>query len=111
MSAIELYCDGGGGVASTAYIGGTACLLMYGEHKKMFQSGWKDTTNNRMELQACIYGLGLIKTNKIPINIYSDSAYVVNPFIEGTYKKWVKNGWKISDGSDLKNVDLWKQLI
>jgi ribonuclease HI len=109
---IELYADGGGGIKSCHYYGGAASILMYGDHKKMFQSGHIETTNNRMELQACINGLGLIKSNKIPINIYSDSGYVANAFIQGYYKNWTKfDLWRKSDGSEIENVDLWKVLI
>lgn len=107
---IELYCDGGGGVKSCHYYGGAASLLMFGDYRKMFQSGHLNTTNNRMELQACINGLSLIKSIKIPINIYTDSVYVANPFIYGHYKNWMKF-WRQSNGAELENVDLWQKLI
>ena len=49
-----------------------------------------------MELQACIEALKYIKTTHIPIEIYSDSQYLVACFVEGWYHKWLLNNWKSS---------------
>lgn len=40
--------------------------------------GEKNTTNNIMELTAAIRALETIKSTDIPIQMYIDSAYVVN---------------------------------
>ena len=64
-----------------------------------------------MELMACIKALKKIGNTDRQIEIYSDSAYVVNCFNEGWYKKWEKNGWRSSKNNPVKNKDLWKRLL
>ena len=70
----------------------------------------RDTTNNRMELMAVIEGLKALK-RPCKVDIYSDSAYVVNAFEQNWIGKWVKNGWKNSAKAEVANSDLWKELI
>ena len=62
-----------------------------------------------MELMAVIKGLEAIKEN-CKVDIYSDSAYVVNAFLQDWIGNWVKNDWKKNKGQVL-NVDLWKKLL
>ena len=67
--------------------GGWACILRYnGQHKEIFGSE-KHTTNNRMELQAAVEGLGALKT-RCQVEIITDSNYVKNGITQ-----WIKN-WK-----------------
>jgi len=44
------------------------------------------------------------------VDIYSDSAYTVNAFLNGWIYSWKKNGWKKADGKAVQNVDLWEDL-
>ncbi len=75
-----------------------------------FSGGFRLTTNNRMELMACIVGLsGLEK--KSSVTLYSDSQYVVNGINKGWAKSWRSRGWKKSDGQDAINPDLWARLL
>jgi ribonuclease HI len=67
------------------------------------------STNNRMELMACVKALEKIKTSHIPIKIYSDSTYVVNGMNEWRFN-WQNNGWKTNKKS-VKNREVWEQLI
>lgn len=57
----------------------------------------KDTSNNRMEIQALIEVLKWVTDNLegLPISVYSDSQYVVNGYNYGFKKK------------DYLNKDLW----
>ena len=109
MDKIIIYTDGSCQV-HTRKIGGWGAVLIYKEHVREICGGDTNTSNNRMELQACIEALKFIKTTHIPIEIYSDSQYVVSCFVEGWYHKWLLNNWK-SSKSKVKNVDLWKELI
>lgn len=73
--------------------------------------GCPDTTNNRMELQAVVEGLALLKRS-VSVRVVSDSAYVLNG-LSSWIRSWKKNGWKRKEGTrwvEVKNVDLWKQL-
>jgi len=42
--------------------------------------------------------------------LYSDSAYVVNAFLQGWIYNWMKNGWRTSGKDDVKNKELWQEL-
>ena len=91
-------------------LGGWGAILMYQGNKKEISGGKKDTTNNVMELTAVIEAL---KSLKYPckVNLYSDSTYVVNAFLQKWIISWQKNNWKTSNKSDVKNKDLWQELI
>ncbi len=89
--------------------GGWGAVLMFKEHKKEISGFDKETTNNIMELTAVIKALELIKY-PCKIKIYSDSAYVVNGFLQGWIYNWMKKGWKTADGKPVKNKELWETL-
>ena len=67
-----------------------------------------DTTNNRMELQAVLEALRQISG---PVEVVSDSTYVVNCFRDRWYEGWRKRGWKNSKREQVANRDLWEQVI
>ena len=73
--------------------------------------GDRATTNNRMELQAAIDGLGYYVESgqKQPIVLYTDSEYVKNG-ITKWISGWKKKGWKTSTGKPVLNQDLWEAL-
>ena len=83
---------------------------MYGELKKEYSGGEETTTNNRMEMRAVIEGLSLLKY-PCKVDIYSDSAYTVNAFLNGWVFFWQRNGWKKADKKPVLNVDLWQELL
>lgn len=58
-----------------------------------------------MELMAVVDALKAIKSTGHPIEIYSDSTYVVNAINQNWLNKWKQKGWK-----NVKNQDLWKEL-
>ena len=89
--------------------GGWGSILMHKDYKKEISGSNKNTTNNIMELTAVIEALRLVKY-PCKIKIYSDSAYVVNAFLQGWIYNWLKKGWKTADGSPVKNKELWEEL-
>ena len=89
--------------------GGWGSILIYKDQKKEISGGSKNTTNNIMELTAVIEALRLVK-RPCKIQIYSDSAYVVNSFVQGWIYNWMKKGWKTADGNPVKNKELWQEL-
>lgn len=101
---ISIYTDGA--CSGNPGPGGLGIILMAGEHKKEFSEGYKLTTNNRMELLAVIKGLEMLKTNKHPVVIYSDSKYV----IDAVTQKWVF-GWQKKNFAGKKNADLWMRFL
>lgn len=108
MEEVIIYTDGA--CSGNPGPGGWGTILMYKDNKKEISGGLKNTTNNVMELTAVIEGLKLLK---FPCNVhlYSDSAYVVNAFNQNWIKNWVKNNWKTSDKKEVKNKELWQELL
>jgi tRNA-Thr(GGU) m(6)t(6)A37 methyltransferase TsaA len=88
---------------------GAYAAIILDEDKEIEITGFEpSTTNNRMELQAVIEALKVIKKNK-KIILYSDSNYVVKGINEWI-KNWKKRGWKTSSNKAVKNKDLWEKL-
>lgn len=78
----------------------------------LFYGGNDYTTNNRMELLGVIEAINLAKNNGYnTIEIYSDSAYVVNAVTNKWFINWERNGWVTSQNKPVKNKDLWLKLI
>lgn len=66
------------------------------------------TTNQRMELMAV---LDAIASNEGPLEIVSDSTYVVNCFRDKWHVGWLKRGWVNSKNQPIANRDIWEPLI
>ena len=108
MEEVIIYTDGA--CSGNPGPGGWGAILMINENKKEISGGNKNTTNNVMELTAVIEALKLLK-RPCNVNLYSDSAYVVNAFLQNWILGWIKNGWKNSNKEDVKNKELWQELI
>lgn len=107
MDSVIIYTDGA--CSGNPGKGGWAAILMYGDIKKEISGGNPNTTNNQMELTAPIEALRLLK-RPCKVQVYSDSAYLVNAFLQGWLKNWKKNGWKTADKKDVKNKELWMEI-
>ena len=87
--------------------------------------GEKNTTNNRMELEAAIQGLKKVRSDSVipairrladeiqdstaQVTIFSDSSYVINGITKWV-KGWKRNGWQTKTKEDVLNKDLWLEL-
>lgn len=107
MKKVTIYTDGA--CSGNPGPGGWGALLMFGENKKEISGCNKDTTNNIMELTAVIEALRLLK-EPCEVDLYSDSSYVVNGFLQGWIYNWMKNNWKTSSKEPVKNKELWQEL-
>ena len=107
MEKITIYTDGA--CSGNPGPGGWAAILMYKGEKKELSGGKKDTTNNIMEVTAVIEGLKALKY-PCEVDLYSDSAYVINAFSKGWIYNWMKNNWKTSNKESVKNKELWEEL-
>ncbi len=93
--------------------GGWAFILRHvatGKEKEVFGAE-RETTNNRMELQAAVEGLKAL-SRSCYVELLTDSEYVRKGLSEWM-AGWKKNGWQRREGGklkELKNADLWKQL-
>ncbi len=109
MKEINIYTDGA--CSGNPGPGGWGAVLFWGDHKKEIYGGERETTNQRMEIQAVIEALKAVKVSGWEAHIYSDSAYVVNAFQQNWIQNWQRNGWKNSKKEPVANQDLWKELI
>lgn len=96
--------------------GGYAFLITVGEKIILKVSGYKkDTTNNNMELTAIVKGLKHVfdgsSLKNTEVEVLSDSAYCVNSVNQGWVFFWEKNKWKTKSGEEVKNKELWKELV
>ena len=77
--------------------------------------GYKNATNNAMELRACV--LGLREALRHPrlagvtrVCVFSDSRYVIDNQAKAKFQ-WSGQRWLTAAGTPVLNADLWKQLV
>ncbi len=102
--SIKIYTDGA--AKGNPGNGGYGVVLKFAGKEKELSDGFRLTTNNRMELLAVIVGLESLKTTDHPVEIFSDSKYVV----DAVEKRWVF-GWKQKGFKGKKNPDLWDRYL
>lgn len=98
---INAYCPDDDSTGVFAYI------IQYGDVSKEFVSIDKDTATKRNELMALAEALKVIPEN-VKIKIFSNSKYVMSPFINKWIFKWHNNGWKKNKTDLIQNNDLWE---
>lgn len=111
---IVIYTDGG--AIGNPGPGGYGIVIRCGKHRHELCGGYRLTTNNRMELMACIVALEALdrlctELASKPVVLYSDSRYVVDGVKEGWAERWRRHGWQRSNGETAENVDLWGRLL
>ncbi len=108
MKKVEIYTDGA--CSGNPGPGGYGVILRSNNHIKELSAGYKNTTNNRMELRAVIAGLQALK-EKCNVKIYSDSKYIVDAIQQGWVNRWEKNNWYRNKKEKALNPDLWRELL
>ena len=106
---INIYTDGG--CSHNPGPGGYGTILVFEGQEQELSGGFRLTTNNRMELMACIVALRSVEHKDRPITVWSDSSYVVNGISKGWAKGWRQRGWIKSDRQPAVNPDLWAELL
>src|SRR4051794_41348514 len=66
------------------------------------------TTNQRMEIEAA---LEAVRALDGPLEIVSDSTYVVNCFRDRWWEGWIARGWLNKAKKAVANRDLWEPLV
>jgi ribonuclease HI len=86
----EVYTDGAcrNNQAPGGQLGGWACVFVDGPS---YSGADPSTTNNRMEMTAVIEALKHTATGT-DVTVYSDSAYVINAFVQNWFRGWEKRG-------------------
>ena len=108
MKEVTIYTDGA--CSGNPGPGGWGAILEFKGIEKELSGYEAVTTNNRMELTAALKALTLLK-EPCQVTLYSDSAYLVNGFLQKWVVNWEKNGWRNSKKEPVLNADLWRGLI
>lgn len=108
MTKVIIYTDGA--CSGNPGPGGWGAVLTCDTKEKELSGGERNTTNQRMELTAAVAALSALK-RPCEVELYSDSAYLINGFRQGWLVNWQKNGWLNSKKQPVENQDLWKELL
>ncbi|MGI6317434.1 MAG: ribonuclease HI [Firmicutes bacterium] len=108
MKKVSIYTDGA--CKGNPGPGGWAAVLIYNHYEKEIYGGERHTTNQKMELKAAIEGLKALR-EPCEVDLFSDSAYLINAFKLGWLEKWQHNGWKTAAREPVDNQDLWRELL
>jgi ribonuclease H len=114
MHEVDMYTDGAAR-GNPDGPGGYGTIIKFTDakgvvHERQFSKGYIRTTNNRMELMACIIGFEAL-TKPCKVKVYSDSKYLTDAFNKSWVASWIKNNWVRPKVGPVKNVDLWKRLL
>ncbi|PZS17982.1 MAG: hypothetical protein DLM54_08870 [Acidimicrobiales bacterium] len=66
------------------------------------------TTNQRMEVTAALEAVTALPG---PLQVVSDSTYVVNCFRDRWWEGWMARGWRNKAKQPVANRDLWEPLV
>ena len=109
---ITIYTDGA--ARGNPGPGGWGAVIVRGSEVMEIGDGEGHTTNNRMELTACIRALEFsifnFQFSNERIQINTDSEYVTKGMTEWI-KRWQKKGWKTAGRKPVLNQDLWQKLL
>jgi ribonuclease HI len=109
---IVIYCDGAcSGNQYRNNAGGWGAILQHGGRVKEIHGGELNTTNQRMELTACIRALEQVKSDAYAVDVHTDSAYLANAINKKWYENWRRNGWLNYSKKPVENRDLWESLL
>ncbi len=107
MKQVEIFTDGA--CLGNPGPGGWAALLRYEGTEKEISGHAEHTTNNRMELQAAVEALTLLKA-PCKVDLYTDSEYVRRGMTEWV-QQWKARGWKTADRKPVANKEIWESLL
>jgi len=88
--------------------GGWGAIIVHGDEVREMGGYFEHTTNNKMELMACIKALESLPVG-VEVTLYSDATYVVKGMTEWIHG-WLKNNWRTSAKKAVENKDLWMDL-
>lgn len=107
MKKITVYCDGS--AIGNPGPGGWGAVVADSARVREIGGHAPHTTNNRMELTACIEALALLRT-RAEVVLHTDSQYVINGITKWVFG-WEQNGWQTKDKKEVQNRDLWEMLF
>jgi ribonuclease HI len=78
-----------------------------GSLEEVIFRGFRDSTNQRMEIAACIGALGWVRELRPRVErvqVFSDSQYVIDSI--GRAPFWQRNKWRNAEGRPIEHPDL-----
>lgn len=108
LTKIEIYTDGACSQLTGEGVGGWGALIKENGVERQIYGGDPFTTNNKMEMTACIKALESI-SERSSVTLFTDSKYLIDG-ITKWIKFWSRNGWMTKSFEPVKNQDLWRQL-
>lgn len=116
--ALQLYI-GGNCYGNPGGAGAYACVARFPEElnrpdELVFDASFHETTNQRMELSACIRAFEYAAEHSGELGaqrviVFTDSRYVCE--CHPLAAAWRGNGWKNRNGRPIENVDLWRRFL
>lgn len=109
LNTIRIYTDGS--CHTQLKCGAWAAIIYLNNDEHIIKGIAKNTTHNRMELQAIINAVQFLILNKISfykIEVYTDSQYAVN--LTTRKQRILENNYLTKKGTQLQNTDLLKEL-
>lgn len=109
LNTISIYTDGS--CHTQLKCGAWAAIIYLNNDEHIIKGIAKNTTHNRMELQAIINAVQFLILNKISFNkieVYTDSQYAVN--LTTRKQRILENNYLTKKGTQLQNTDLLKEL-
>ena len=89
--------------------GGFGAIVEGPDGAEEISRGYRNTTNNRMEMRGAIEALLRVPVGAKAI-LKTDSRYVVDAIEKKWVDGWKRRGWRKADGGEVKNVDLWQSM-
>jgi ribonuclease HI len=108
MTDVTIYTDGA--CSGNPGPGGWAAIIIADDKSDRITGGEPHTTNNRMELTAALEALKALDESS-NVTLHTDSAYLSNAFNQGWLDSWQENDWQTASNDDVKNQQLWKDLL
>ncbi|MFN0084023.1 MAG: ribonuclease HI [Blastocatellia bacterium] len=115
LRQVTIYTDGA--CTGNPGPGGYGAVLLYDGEREELSGGFRRTTNNRMEILACVVALRAL-AGRCAVTLHSDSKYVVNTMEKGWARRWRSADWKRKEGygetavwKEALNADLWEQML
>jgi ribonuclease HI len=105
---VSIFTDGG--CINNPGPGGYGVVIIDGKSRKELSGGFRLTTNNRMELTACIVALRSLEKGAKAV-LATDSRYVVNGIEKGWARRWRSRNWMRDKTHRAENSDLWGELL
>lgn len=122
-NALTIFTDGSS--YSNPRVGGTGFVFVWikangdAETYKYQTIGYRNATNQQMELQACIEALNFVNskgsaslldfTRFSKIIVRTDARYIVDNYVSAHY--WQRQKWFNNEGRPIANAELWKLLL